>query len=412
MNYQLFSNQALSQHLYVGPLVPHLNAFAAVLSGQGYSRLTTKVKIRAISKLSQWLQRRHLVIEDLNESCISEFIRYRKKRNLLRSGDQLALKQFIGFLREEGVLSAFVAEIKVSEIQRIVNSFAQYLQQERGLSQATIDNYLPTVRRFLTERFRKRKIIFEKLCAQDISKFVLRYAHAMSPGRAKTMVNALRSFFRFLYQRGEIALDLAAAVPTVARWQFSEIPKFLQPEQVKHLLKTCDRSTGTGKRNYAILLLMARLGLRAGEIVHMELDDILWEAGELIVKGKSSREEKLPLPHDVGQAIATYLRDIRPNCSSRRLFIRMVAPLRGFSSSVNVCTIVRNSLARAGINTDFKGAHLFRHTLATNMLRGGANIAEIGEILRHQNPNATEIYAKVDFASLRTIAQPWPGGAK
>jgi len=143
----------------------------------------------------------------------------------------------------------------------------------------------------------------------------------MSQGRAKTMVNALRSFFRFLRQRGEIAVDLAAAVPTVARWQFSEIPKFLQPEQVKHILESWDRSTGTGKRNYAILLLMSRLGLRAGEIVHMELDDILWETGELIVKGKSSRDEKLPLPHDVGQAIATYLRDIRPPCSSRRLFI-------------------------------------------------------------------------------------------
>lgn len=411
MNNQLFSNQALSQHLYTGPLVPHLDAFAAVLSGQGYSRSTTKVKIRAISKLSQWLQKRHLVIEDLNESCINKFIRYRKKRNLLRSGDQLALKQFITFLREEGILSAFVPEIKASDIQRIENSFAQYLQQERGLSQATVDNYLPTIRRFLTERFRKRKILFEKLRTQDISKFVLRYAHTMSPGRAQTMVNALRSFFRFLQQRGEIAIDLAAAVPAVAKWQFSEIPKFLQPEQVKHILESCDRSTSTGKRNYAILLLMSQLGLRAGEIVHMELDDILWETGELIVKGKSSRDEKLPLPHDVGQAIATYLRDIRPRCSSRRLFIRMVAPLRGFSSSVTVCTIVRDSLARAGINTGFKGAHLFRHTLATNMLRGGANITEIGEILRHQHPNATEIYTKVDFASLRTIAQPWPGGA-
>ena len=412
MNNQLFSNQALSQHLHAGPLVPYLDAFAAILSGQGYARSTTKIKIRVVSELNQWLQKRHLVIEELNESCINKFIRYRKKRNRLRSGDQLASKQFITFLREEGILSAFVPEIKVSEIQRIENSFAQYLQRERGLSQATIDNYLPTIRRFLTERFHKRKIIFGKLCAQDISKFVLRYAHTMSPGRTQTMNNALRSFFRFLYQRGEIAFDLAAAVPTVAKWQFSEIPKFLKSKQVERILQSCDKNTATGKRNYAILLLLSRLGLRAGEIVHMELDDILWETGELIVRGKSSREEKLPLLHDVGQAIANYLRDIRPHCFSRRLFIRMVAPLQGFSSSVNVCTIVRDSLARAGINTEFKGAHLFRHTLATNMLRGGANITEIGEVLRHQNPNATEIYTKVDFASLRTIAQPWPGGAK
>jgi integrase/recombinase XerD len=412
MKNQFLSNQVFLQNLYVGPLASQLDAFAEMQFAQGYSRFTTKFKIRVISKFSQWLQLRQLLLEDLNESCINKFIRHRKKRNLLRSGDELALIQFITFMREKGILSTYVPEIKVSEVQRIENTFAQYLQQERGLSQATIENYLPTVRRFLNERFHKRKIIFKKLCAQDVSKFILCYAHTMSPGRAKTMVNALRCFFRFLRQSGEIAVDLAGAVPTVARWQFSEIPKFLQPEQVKHILGSCDRSTGTGKRNYAILLLMSRLGLRAGEIVHMELDDILWKTGEIIVKGKSSRDEKLPLPQDVGQAIATYLREVRPCCSSRRLFIRMVAPLRGFASSVNVCTIVRNSLARANINIDFKGAHLFRHTLATNMLQGGANIAEIGEILRHQDPNATEIYAKVDFASLRTIAQAWPGGSK
>jgi integrase/recombinase XerD len=412
MKNQLLSNQTLSHPSCIGALVLHLDAFAASLSEQGYSGLTTKVKLRVIFKFSKWLQKKHLRIEDINESCITRFIRYQNKRNLLRSGDQLALKQFITFLRGIGLLSAFVPEVNVSDIQRIENSFAQYLQQERGLSQVTIDNYLPTIRRFLTERFHKRKIIFKKLCARDVSKFVLRYAHTMSPGRAKTMVNALRSFFRFVHLRGKIAIDLAVAVPTVARWQFSELPKFLQPEEVKRVLKSCDRSTGTGKRNYAILLLMSRLGLRAGEIVHMELDNILWETGELLVRGKSIRDEKLPIPQDVGQAIVTYLRDVRPLCSSRRLFIRMVAPLRGFASSVNVCTIVRRCLAKAGINTDFKGAHLFRHTLATNMLRGGANIAEIGEILRHQDPKSTEIYIKVDCASLRTIAQPWPGGAK
>ena len=412
MDNQLFSGQAFFQRLYTGPLVPHLDAFAAVLFGHGYSRWTVKTKIRAISKLSDWLQKRHLVIEDLNESCINKFVRYRKKRNLLRSGDQLALKQFITFLREENILSVFVSEVSVSEIERNENKFAQYLRRERGLSQATIDNYLREIRRFLTERFHRRKINFRVLRAQDIPKYVLRRARAMNPGRAQTMLNALRSFFRFLHQRGETVIDLTVTVPKVARWQLSGVPKFLEPEQIKHLLESWDRRTDTGKRNYAILLLLYRLGLRAGEIVHMELDDILWETGELIVKGKNSKEDKLPLPHDVGQAIATYLRDVRPHCSSRRLFIKMVAPLRGFSSSVTVCTIVRDALARADINTDFKGAHLFRHTLATNMLRGGATITEIAEILRHQNPNATEIYAKVDFASLRTIVQPWPGGAK
>ena len=181
MDNQLFSGQAFFQHLYTGPLVPHLDAFATVLFGRGYSRWTVKTKIRAISKLSDWLQKRHLVIEDLNESCINKFIRYRKKRNLLRSGDQLALKQFITFLREENILSVFVSEVSVSEIERTKNRFAQYLRRERGLSRATIDNYLSEIRRFLAERFGRRKINFKVLRAQDVSKYVLYCSRLRSP---------------------------------------------------------------------------------------------------------------------------------------------------------------------------------------------------------------------------------------
>ena len=181
MDNQLFSGQAFFQHLYAGPLVPHLDAFATVLFGRGYSRWTVKTKIRAISKLSDWLQKRHLVIEDLNESCINKFIRYRKKRNLLRSGDQLALKQFITFLREENILSVFVSEVSVSEIERTKNRFAQYLRRERGLSRATIDNYLSEIRRFLAERFGRRKINFKVLRAQDVSKYVLYCSRLKNP---------------------------------------------------------------------------------------------------------------------------------------------------------------------------------------------------------------------------------------
>jgi site-specific recombinase XerD len=224
------------------------------------------------------------------------------------------------------------------------------------------------------------------------------------------MVTAIRSFLRFLHQDGEIDTNLAAAVPTVANWRFSELPKFLKPEETEHLLQSCALNTVIGKRDYAVLLLLARLGLRAGEIVHMNLDDIHWETGELLVRGKSSREERLPLPHDVGEALAAYLRHGRPRCSSRRVFIRIKAPRQGFSGSAAVCDVVRRALSRADINSSFKGAHLLRHTLATKMLRGGASFTEIGEILRHQQTSTTEIYAQVDLYALRSIAQPWPGG--
>jgi site-specific recombinase XerD len=223
------------------------------------------------------------------------------------------------------------------------------------------------------------------------------------------MATYLRSFFRFLYQRGDTTGDFAAALPMIAYWRLSNIPKFLEPEEVERILDNCDRSTITGQRDYTVLLLLARLGLRGGEVANMVPDDIHWAAGEIVVRGKSAREDRMPLPQDVGGALATYLRHGRPRCTSRRVFIRARAPYQGFSSPVAVCDIVRRALSRAGLNPGFKGAHLLRHSLATHMLRKGNSLAEIGEVLRHQLPNTTEIYAKVDLGALRALAQPWKG---
>ena len=225
------------------------------------------------------------------------------------------------------------------------------------------------------------------------------------------MVSALRSFFRYLRHRGDIATDLAACVPSIANWQFSALPKFLQPDQVQQVLNQCDRRTAQGRRDYAILLLLARLGLRACEIVSLTLDDIHWQAGEISIQGKGNRSALLPLPPDVGQAIAAYLEKDRPACSTRRVFIRMKAPRRGFANSEAISTIVARTLKRAGIDSPHTGAHLFRHTLATQMLRQGATLADIALLLRHRSLNTTTLYAKVDLTALRALAQPWPGGA-
>jgi site-specific recombinase XerD len=224
------------------------------------------------------------------------------------------------------------------------------------------------------------------------------------------MVTALRSFLRFLLTRGEIEADLAACVPTVASWRLSTVPKYLTPSEVQRLLGTCRRDTPTGRRDYAILLLLARLGLRAGEIVALSLDDIDWRAGEMTVPGKGLVHDRLPLPVDVGEAVAAYLSQGRPACSSRRVFIRAKAPRRGLSHPSTVSTIVRTAVERAGLHPPVKGAHLLRHTLATEMLRGGGSLAEIGEVLRHRARNSTEIYAKVDLNGLRSLALPWPVG--
>jgi integrase/recombinase XerD len=245
--------------------------------------------------------------------------------------------------------------------------------------------------------------------------FVLGHARTMSPRYAQGMVSALRSICRFLRQRGAIDHDLAAAMPSVSDWRLATIPKYLNPEEVERVLETCDRQTAVGRRDYAILLLLARLGLRAGEIIALELDDIHWRAGEILVRSsKRLPQDQLPLVAELGDALATYLRRDRPPHITRHVFLCTRAPRRGFANPSTVSAIVRRALARAGLSPMLKGAHLFRHSLATRMLRHGASLPEIGVVLRHRTVQTTEIYAKVDLDGLRALAQPWPetGGAR
>jgi site-specific recombinase XerD len=293
---------------------------------------------------------------------------------------------------------------------KILSLYEEHLRSERGLSTSTVINYQPFIRNFLAERFGDRPLLFRELKPSDISGFILRHAHTMSPKRAQGMTSALRSFFRFLFGKGELHADLALSVPTVASWRLSTVPKYLAPEEVQRLLGACDRKTPAGRRNYAILLLLARLGLRAGEVVALKLDDIDWRSGEISVRGKGLFHDRMPLPPDVGEAIASYLRTDRPQCQSRHVFICMKAPHRGFAGPSTLTTIVRRALGYADLHPAFKGAHLLRHSLATSMLRSGATMSEIGEVLRHREPNTTEIYAKVDFNGLRALAHPWPIG--
>lgn len=223
------------------------------------------------------------------------------------------------------------------------------------------------------------------------------------------MVTALRALFRFLFQAGELGIDLGAAVPTVPDWRLATIPRALAPQEVEQLLAACDEKTATGRRDRAILLLLARLGLRAGEVVALELDDLHWRAAEITIRGKKGlRHDRFPLPKDVGAAVATYLRRDRVPSAARRVFLCMRAPRRSFAGPGAVTTIVRRALARADLHPPVRGAHLLRHSLATQMLRHGASLDEIGEVLRHRAASSTEIYAKVDLDSLRAVVQAWP----
>ena len=411
MTDQYFTVLKVLQRLHAGPLGKHIDDIATYLTEQGYARSTIKTKIRFTGVLNRWMQQRGLTVGELDEQTTDQFLQeLRRKKGRIVRDDVPTLKRLLECLRHLGVISTPPPEVDDSELGRIEHDFSNYLERERRLSQTTIVYYLPVVRRFLEECFGTRPILLEEINQTDISRFVLSQARNISRGRAKLIVTALRSFFRFLLLRGNICADLAAVVPTVANWRFSGVPKWIPQEQVEHLLRSNNHCTPTGLRNYTILLLLARLGLRSAEIVKLTLDDIDWEAGEIRVGGKSRRQDRLPLPKDVGEALARYLRHGRPRCSTRRVFLRLRAPIRGLAHSSSICSIVRHAFDRAGIHPARKGAaYILRHSLATNMLRNGASLGEIGEILRHCNLNTTQIYAKVDLGALRKIALPWPG---
>jgi len=300
----------------------------------------------------------------------------------------------------------------LTSAERCAQAYEEYLREARGLARATIINYVPFIRSFLKDRFGDGPVILSHLLARDVVGFVLRQARRLHPKRAKLLTTAFRSFLQYVRYRGSTKLDLAAAVPVVANWSMSSIPRAIAADQVQQLLASIDRRTAIGRRDYAVLLLLARLGLRSGEVATLELDDIDWNAGQLSVHGKSGLRSELPLPAEVGQAIAAYLRRGRPHHTSRRVFLRAKAPLRGFQGASGVGSIVRHRLQRARLEAPTYGAHQFRHGLATDLLRHGASLGEIGELLGHHNPQTTTIYTKVDLDALRTLALPWPGGAR
>jgi integrase/recombinase XerD len=390
-------------------LAAHLDGFAALLGDQGYAPATIRQKDDLLEDFCRWVEEQGVPLNVLGRDHAGQFLAERHGR--VRRGDAWTIRQLIEYLRDVGCIPTPVQIVDPTAEGELINTFGKFLRSERGLAPATLANYLPIVRDFLDEQFGGRRLDFDDLRVVDIHRFIVRRARTGSPGRAKLVVTALRSFLRFLQQRGMLATDLATAVPGIAGWRFAHLPKALPAEQVERLLASCDRRTPAGRRDYAVLMLLARLGLRGGEVSAMTLDDLDWERGEIVVHGKGQRLARLPLPADVGSALVDYLRYDRPACSTRRVFIRTRAPRRGFISPSSICCIVRRALKRASLTPEFKGAHLLRHSLATDLLSRGASLVEIGQLLRHSQPNTTQIYAKVDIKALRAIGLPWPGVA-
>lgn len=399
------------RRMHHGPLGVYMDEFAALLQLQGYSRKPACEMIRVVADFSRWLYGRYLGAEDVVADCLKRFLAHRKRARTVGRSDPAALQKMLGLLQSKGVVRTALPAKRLSACEQACEDFWRYLVRERGLSPATLKCYRPWISRFLAERFGDGPVEFKALAAADVTGFVQRHSRDQSHSGAQHLVSALRTFLRHLQHRGEITIDLAACVPAVASWAFSALPKFLLPEQVEQVLDHCDRASIAGRRDYAILLLLARLGLRAGEVVALTLEDIDWEYGRVRIRGKGGRWTLLPVPADVGQAICEYLTAGRPHCTDRHVFIRLHAPVRGLADSTSISGLVKRSLLRAGIDSPHKGAHVFRHSLATQMLKHGGSLREIGEVLRHRNPDTTQIYAKVDISALQGVALPWPGGA-
>jgi len=403
-------NPAIMHQLRSGPLSAYLDNFAELLVQQGYSSQAGWKKIRLIADLSRWLIRQHLKISQLDEQQTAAFLDARWKQHSRQSGDQSTLMLLLRHLRQQEIIAD--PATPCGAIDFIQRDYGHFLIHERGFVPGSVAQYVHVARRFLLDRFPDEHIKLPRLCAKDVTGFVTRDTAVRGRRSAQLMTTVLRSFLGYLFQTGRSRTNLAMAVPTVAGWRLSELPRYLEVAQVEKLLRSCDRRRKVGKRNFAILLLLARLGLRASEVASLSLADINWNAGELRIRGKGDRVDRLPLPKDVGQAIADYLQKGRPRCLSRRVFIQSKAPYVGFSSPPSaICGIVRSTLARAHIETRQRGAHLLRHSLATRMLGNGGSLAEIGRVLRHQQIQTTEIYAKVDLNALRAMTHPWPGGA-
>src|SRR5450631_2010382 len=333
-----------------GPLGSYVDDVATQLSEDGYTRASARYALQLVADLSRWMVRRRIVAAQLIPEQLDRFLDYRSRHRHFRPGDATIVGRLLKLLREKGIV-ATAAPIGLTPAQQLEEDFGQYLEQERRLAPASVLIYRPFARRFLVECFADGDLRLNRLCARDVVRVVQREAARLHHAkRAKLMTTALRSFLQYARYRGLISSDLRASVPTVANWSMASLPRALSSDDVQCLLVHCNRHTATGCRDWAILLLLARLGLRAGEVVGLTLDDIDWDRGELCIRSSRGNFDRLPIPQDVGEAMADYLRRLRPSCSSRQVFVRMRAPHRGFANSVAICSIVRRAIERAGLN--------------------------------------------------------------
>lgn len=397
---------------FTGPLANWRQEIWEELLARGYSPLSSLNLLRVTAHLSRWIEENGLRLDRLTHKHLQAFFAARRQAGYTQFLTPRCLCTVLGYLERTRIVS--MPEPVTTEsgpFDEVLVQYAQYLLHERGLTLPVTEWYDRVARQFLLGCFGKaggRPIGFEEVRASDVTAFILEQAHSYSTGTAKLWASALKSWLRFLHIKGELSHDLSGAVPAIAGWRMTGLPKAIEPARVKQLLRSCDRRTQVGRRDYAVILLMVRLGLRGCEVAALKLDDIDWDRGELVIRGKGGYEDPLPLPSDVGEALASYLRFRHSPIESRHVFLRIRAP-QGPLGTSGVLAVVRQRFLKVGLPP--RGAHRLRHTAATQMLRKGGSLDEIAHVLRHRSHDTTAIYAKVDRTALRRLARPWPGGA-
>jgi integrase/recombinase XerD len=397
-------------HLWVpevsGPLAAHAAGYEQWMAVRGYSRHAVQCRLWQLGQLSGWLEREGVAVGELTEVVAAQFAAAHQSAGYRRYASRLSLRVPLGYLRGAGAISVSASAAK-GPADELLAGFCMYLARERGLVAGTIRNYERAAKTFLNDRIeRVGRVELKRLTAADVTGFLGRECPRRSVSAAMDLAANLRPLLRYLHVVGLIDAPLMWAVPNVADLRGRSLPKGVAPKLIAAMLAVCDADSLLGRRDLAVLLLLARLGLRAGEVAAARLDDIDWRAGEVTVHGKAHREDRLPLPVDVGEAVVAYLR-VRPVGEHRALFLCAHAPFGPISGGV-VATIVRRACRRAGVSE--VGPHRLRHTAASEMLRARCSLEEIAQVLRHRQLESTAHYARVDRDSLRVLALPWPGG--
>ncbi len=397
-----------SRKVVTGPLAGYADGWREELAGRGYAVGSISGQMGLMAHLSCWLSSQGLPAGAVTVEVVEEYLVVRRGQGHRSLVTGPAVAPLLGYLRGLHVVPEPAPLVARGPVEVLLEEFRVYLVEERGLAPESVRSYLHYAEMFLAGLPVPLGAALAGLSAGQVTAFVLRRSGQYSSWYAKAMVTALRSLLRFLHVAGHVRSPLASAVPSVPGWKLTSLPRPVNAGQVAAVLGSCDRDTAGGRRDYAILMLLTRLGLRAGEVSRIELDDIGWRAGEVVVRGKGSQVEVLPLPVDVGQALADYVQHGRPRCASGRLFVILHAPFTGLGSKGSVFAVVQRACRRAGIVAF--GPHRLRHAVACDLLRRGASLIEIGQLLRQHDARTTAVYAKVDQDALGALARPCPGG--